>query len=232
MENEFTEFLNQNWNDKYKASVTSSSLHVTTGALNNPALNPTISQQYHQQLRAVSSPTSNYDNIRLAFLQHRNEQMQNAVAHSSISTPRSSLSGAICPKLINIHTMKSTIDTNVPYDCQSKLYTFCIYKCMLNVTYGNIEINFSVDSTIPAPTPSASSTNLSSISTLPANSAGDQEKKAANSIRGIEFKIILLELRTKCIHWNQSVDSENIQILKIDYFLNINDFHFHVFYDN
>lgn len=97
MENEFTDFLNQNWNDKFKGGVTSSSLHTNVsggggsvggGASNaSSALNHAILQQYHQQtLRAAnssstssSSAAANYENIRLAFMQqHRHSTIANA----------------------------------------------------------------------------------------------------------------------------------------------------------
>lgn len=137
MENEFTEFINQNWSDKYKVSVTSSSpshLNVSS-ALNSSTPNQTISQQYHQQtLRAINSSSSNYENIRLAFIQHRHQStngghIQNATTNVSQTIQRNALSVAPCPKLINIHSMKSQTDTTVPYDCQSKysIVVFVIY---------------------------------------------------------------------------------------------------------
>lgn len=110
MENEFTNFLNQNWNDKFKGGVTSSSLHfnassgggVGVGAPNASALNHAIIQQYHQQtLRAANSSSSssaaaaaaaaaaNYENIRLAFMQHRhsttNAGHQQASQHGTVA---------------------------------------------------------------------------------------------------------------------------------------------------
>lgn len=111
MENEFTDFLNQNWNDKFKSGVTSSSLHLNAsgsggggggGASNASALNHAILQQYHQQtLRAANSTTSstaaaaaamaaNYENFRLVFMQNRHsttnagqQQQQQASQHGT-----------------------------------------------------------------------------------------------------------------------------------------------------
>lgn len=172
MENEFTDFLNQNWNDKFKGGVTSSSLHLNAsgggvggiGAPNASALNHAILQQYHQQtLRATnsssSSPSSsaaaaaaaaaNYENIRLAFMQHRQHSTTNAghqqasqhgtvavnsasaatasavaAAASATANPshpiqRNPSTTATCPKLIDIHSIKGN-NASLPYDCQSK----------------------------------------------------------------------------------------------------------------
>lgn len=141
MENEFTEFINQNWSDKYKVSVTSSSpSHLNVGgALNSSASNQTVLQQYHQQtLRAINPSPSNYENIRLAFIQHRHQstnagQIQNAATNVPQTIQRNSLSVASCPKLINIHSMKSQTDTTVPYDCQSK-YPIVVFVIFTFVT--------------------------------------------------------------------------------------------------
>lgn len=174
MENEFTDFLNQNWNDKFKGGVTSSSLHVNAGGVvsangasggagapNASALNHAILQQYHQQtLRAAnsssSSPSSaataaaaasatNYENIRLAFMQHRhsaaNAGHQQASQHGSVAVNSANASAAnsshpiqrnpsttaICPKLIDIHSIKGN-NASLPYDCQSK-YSLSSVSC-------------------------------------------------------------------------------------------------------
>lgn len=130
MENEFTEFLNQNWNEKYKVSVTSSSLHSNVNGVPGDTLNHAILQQYHQQsLRVANSSSSNYESIRLAFIQHRQQSTNNNEMQSSLSVQRNSATGATCPKLINIHSMKGKIDTTLPYDCQSKYRSRGLFIC-------------------------------------------------------------------------------------------------------
>lgn len=127
MENEFADFLNQNWNDKYKAGVTSSSLHINSnGPPNNSPLNHVALQQYHQQSfrGGGNSSSASYENIRLAFMQHR---QQSALAGQTQHTPtspshpiqRNPSTTAACPKLIDIHSIKNN-NASVAFDCQSK----------------------------------------------------------------------------------------------------------------
>lgn len=126
MENEFTDFLNQNWNEKFKAGVSSSTLHLSSnGVPNNPALNHAVLQQYHQQShRGTNASANNYENIRLAFMQsHRHPsqaaaQNPHAAANPSIPIQRNPSTTAACPKLIDIHSIKG--NNALPFDCQSK----------------------------------------------------------------------------------------------------------------
>lgn len=153
MENEFTDFLNQNWNEKYKAGVTSSSLHLTAnGAPNTSTLNQAVLQQYHQQsLRGTNSSSSssssssaNYENIRLAFMQHNRHQSTSAAqiaqhattsaaaaaaatVNSTLPIQRNPSTTAACPKLIDIHSIKGN-NVPLPFDCQSKLNFFYCFK--------------------------------------------------------------------------------------------------------
>lgn len=190
MENEFTDFLNQNWNDKFKSGVTSSSLHLNAsgsgggggggggvGAPNASALNHAILQQYHQQtLRAANSSSSstsssaaaavaNYENIRLAFMQHRhsttNAGHQQASQHGTVAVnsataatasatasattnpshpiQRNPSTTATCPKLIDIHSIKGN-NPSLPYDCQSK-YSYSTFRLL---SYGTRSIPLSL----------------------------------------------------------------------------------------
>lgn len=145
MENEFTDFLNQNWNEKFKAGVTSSPLHLNSNgtATNNSSLNHVALQQYHQQsLRGTtssstsSSSSTNYENIRLAFMQHRHQtqvaaaavaavaQAQHAsITNASIPIQRNPSTTAACPKLIDIHCIKGN-NAALPFDCQSIIHYF------------------------------------------------------------------------------------------------------------
>lgn len=144
MENEFTDFLNQNWNEKYKAGVTSSSLHLNAnGAPNTSTLNQAVLQQYHQQsIRGTNSSSANYENIRLAFMQHRHQSTiaaqvnQNATASPATTTANSTLpiqrnpsTTAACPKLIDIHSIKGN-NASLPFDCQSKFCLFLFFNSL------------------------------------------------------------------------------------------------------
>lgn len=137
MENEFADFLNQNWNEKFKAGLTSSSLHLSSnGVPNSPALNHAILQQYHQQShRGINSSTSNYENIRLAFMQsyrHQSQaaaQNQHAAGNSSVPIQRNPSTTATCPKLIDIHSIKG--NNSLSFDCQSKFFVnFILITCL------------------------------------------------------------------------------------------------------
>lgn len=131
MENEFTDFLNQNWNDKYKAGVTSSSIHSNAnGAPNTSTINQAVLQQYHQQsLRGTNLSSANYENIRLAFMQHRHQttstaqvaQQHTTTTNSTVPVQRNPSTTAACPKLIDIHSIKGN-NAALPFDCQSKLH--------------------------------------------------------------------------------------------------------------
>lgn len=168
MENEFTDFLNQNWNDKFKAGVTSSSLHLNSSGNGVPnstsspstssttittaaALSHVALQQYHHQTirgssvgsetsvaATIATPSSsNYENIRLAFMQHRQQtqsiaavaaaaaaaaaQAQHATTNSSLPIQRNPSTTAACPKLIDIHCIKGN-NAALPFDCQSKVF--------------------------------------------------------------------------------------------------------------
>lgn len=151
MDNEITEFLNQNWNDKFESTVTSSSIHRVNNnnnnsdTVNNNALNHSVTpEEYQQQQQARSQlsrgSSSSFQNIRLAFMHQRQAPsvQQNRIATNS-SSPLSSNSSsqqirnlsttAACPKLINISNIKG--NAPMPFDCQSMnllmlIYLFCI----------------------------------------------------------------------------------------------------------
>lgn len=147
MDNEFTEFLNQNWNDKFKAGVTSSSIHLpnnnnnnnNSNASNNNALNHHITLEQYQQHHSQHRGQQNFENLRLSFMQHRHQTVtaqQNATTTSAttnsvIALPnqqRNPSTTATCPKLIDISSIKG--NASLPFDCQSKfvlLSILCVF---------------------------------------------------------------------------------------------------------
>lgn len=141
MDNEITEFLTQNWNDKLKSTVTSSSLNRVNNnnsnnnngsdASNDNALNYTPEQYQQQQqarLQLSRGSTLSFQNIRLAFMHQRQaagaQQNQNATnspillsSNSSSQQLRNLSTTAACPKLIDISNIKG--NASMPFDCQS-----------------------------------------------------------------------------------------------------------------
>lgn len=163
MDNEITEFLNQNWNDKLKSSVTSSSIHKVNNnnlnnnnndVSNNNALNhPDTPEQYQQQQQQTRSQLSrgstlSFQNIRLAFMHQRQaagvQQNQNATnspsplsSNSSSQQLRNLSTTTACPKLIDISIIKG--NAPMPLDCQSM--NLSIYSALLN-DYNSSDCHF------------------------------------------------------------------------------------------
>lgn len=162
MDNEITEFLNQNWNDKFKSTVTSSSIHRVNNnnnnsdAANNNTLNHSVTpEQYQQQQQARSQlsrgSSSSFQNIRLAFMHQRQAPsvQQNQIATNSSSPLSSNSSGqslrnlsttAACPKLIDISRIEG--NAPMPFDCQSMILLMLLYLFCIVYSFQSIWLSF------------------------------------------------------------------------------------------